>query len=78
MGLFAGLFVGLALGVLVFHFVVLFHQKKRFSEVHRDYLNRMAQQQAEIKLRQMYLEKYRFMDYNLSEVLVIQPQIVLP
>ena len=78
MGLIAGTFIGLAIGMLLFHLVIRRQYKRQFSKLRRSYRHQMAQQEEEIRFRQRHLNNYRFLEYNLSEVLVVQPQIILP
>lgn len=78
MSLIAGFLIGVALGMLVFHYVVLKQHKRRFSQKVHNYLHQMERQKDEIRFRQGHLNNYRFMEYNLSEALVVQSQIVLP
>ena len=67
-------------GALIFVIVFLFLWKsKQLKHVHLLMVEQLQQElythQEQISYRNLHLDKYRFLDHNLSEVLKPQPQI---
>lgn len=73
----AGLFIGFCLGMLVFDWTQRKLLQQHGLEKRQQLLARMSEVHSEIAFRSRHLDQYEFQEHNLSDVLVVQPQIVL-